>query len=53
MRHLMPIIDPTWWSILSAGVFLVAFAVLTCWVYLPSRRRFYQEQSELPLHKQD
>lgn len=52
MRHLIGSIDPTAWMILSSVVFLLAFVALVVWVYLPSRRRYYEDNAQLPLDKE-
>lgn len=53
MRNLLPQLDPSWWMVISAGVFLVAFILLIVWVYLPSRRRYYDENAKIPLDKEN
>ncbi len=52
MRHLLGSFDPSMWMVLSASVFFSAFVALVVWVYLPSRRRYYETRAQLPLEKE-
>jgi cbb3-type cytochrome oxidase subunit 3 len=49
MRHLIGSFDPSVWMIVSASVFFLAFVVLIVWVYLPSRKKYYEQKGKLPL----
>lgn len=51
MRGLIPPFDPSWWMTVSALIFLVLFVALLVWVYLPSRRAYYEKNSHIPLEK--
>jgi cbb3-type cytochrome oxidase subunit 3 len=52
MRSLIPHFDPSWWMTVSALVFLLAFTALVVWVYLPSRRRYYDVNARIPLQEE-
>jgi len=49
MRELLVSVDVSLWSQVSVVVFGTCFLVLLCWVYLPARKKFYNEHSRLPL----
>jgi len=51
VRHLLGSFDPSAWMVVSASVFFLAFVGLLVWVYLPSRRRYYEANAELPLDR--
>lgn len=53
MRGLLPAIDPTAWMQISAGVFLVVFIALACWVYAPGRAAKYRTFGELPFEGEE
>ena len=53
MRYLIPHIDPSLWTLMSSGVFLLTFAALIAWVYMPSRKKFYEKNSRLPINQDE
>lgn len=53
MRHLLAPFDPSFWMVVSAGVFLTTFVALIVWVYLPSRRAYYNQKAQLPLSEEN
>jgi cbb3-type cytochrome oxidase subunit 3 len=53
MRHLLAPFDPSFWMVISAGVFLALFLGLIVWVYLPSRRAYYTQKAKIPLNEED
>ena len=53
MRHLLAPFDPSFWMVISSAVFLTAFVALIVWVYLPSRRKYYDQKAKLPLGEEN
>lgn len=49
MSELLTHFDPDLWSQWSASAFLIAFFVLVCWVYWPSRKSSYDNSGKLPI----
>lgn len=48
MREILLSIDPTLWSEISAGIFLVGFTALVCWIYWPGQKIRYSRVERLP-----
>ena len=49
MRQLIGKIDPSAWAEVSAFIFALCFLLLVVWVFLPSRKKTYQDGAQLPL----
>ena len=49
MRKLLQMVDPNLWSQISACVFGFMFVLLVVWVFLPTRRSYYNKAEKLPI----
>ena len=49
MKDIIPVIDVNSWTQISVLVFFAIFVGISCFVYLPSRHRFYKKCGRIPL----